>query len=167
VKVKDNNQLDISDRYTSLSKNDETVSKNAKVILKLRVKSVNKEYLVRTMKAGELLNSSSEKLKVSDLENFLISDKYNLESSSNDEVTFIKESKFEPDKFYLGPNKDGLLAIFKCDIEGNLFIEDEANDVSEKKVSSLPSRDREFINNYDYKYENKEAAQDELTAICS
>lgn len=167
TKVKENSQLDLADKYASVPKNDTVISSNAKVLLKLKVKDSSNEYLVRTMNTDDLFKDKTDKLKISDLENYFKNENYIFSSYSNNEIVFIKESKFQPDKYYLGATEEGFLAIYKCNAEGNLFIEDKLGDVSEKKLKSLPSADQEFISNFEYKFESRDEAADELAAICS
>ena len=163
----ENSIIDNNDSYASLSSGDQVLSLDTLITLKLKVKDVNQEYIVKSIKAKDLVNVIDGKVTLIGLENYFSKDKYKIYSNSSNELVFIKDSKFEPNKYYLGSTEDGFVAIFKCNNEGILFIEDSSNDKSEKKVMSLPQNDIEFLNNFQYKYETKEGAQDELVAICS
>ena len=158
---------DNKNSYASLSNGDQVLSLDTLITLKLKVKDSNLEYTVKSIKAKDLVEVLNGKITLIALENYFSRDNYKTYSSSRKELVFIKDSKFEPNKYYLGSSDDGFVAIFKCNTEGVLFIEDTSNDKSEKKVTSLPQSDIEFLNNFQYKYESKEAAQDELIAICS
>jgi hypothetical protein len=73
----------------------------------------------------------------------------------------------EPGKYYLGPTEGGFVAVLKCEDNGNLTVEDPVDDISKKRVDDLLPSDREFINNYEYGYDNKEDALSGLADICT
>ena len=150
-----------------LSKGNEIISPDANIVLKLKVKDIDKEFFIKTLKAKDLNSIFNGNITLNTLENYYGTVKYNLISSSAKEIVFLRESYYEPSKYYLGPSTDGYITIFKCSEDGTLIIEDEVNDKCNKKVDTLPESDKELINSFKMKYEQKQEAQDELSVLCS
>ncbi|MDD5794720.1 hypothetical protein ACTNDG_02475 [Clostridium sp. HCP1S3_B4] len=95
---------------------------------------------------------------------------YSLESETGSEYIYKRDVKdsAEANKYYI-KEYDGYLAIFKCDEEGNLFIEDKDKDVYRNsiKFKDLPEGDKEMINNMQLVYNTKEEAQLDISDIIS
>lgn len=95
---------------------------------------------------------------------------YSLESETGSEYVYKRDVKdsAEANKYYI-KEYDGYLAIFKCDEEGNLFIEDKDKDVYRNsiKFKDLPEGDKEMINNMQLVYNTKEEAQLDISDIIS
>lgn len=167
AKNKDEKQQNELDKYTIISNVDRVLSSNIKILLKLRIKDNIKEVTVKELKAGELQNEISGRLTLKNVEDYFYNMGFKLFSNKEDEIIFVKQTRFEPEKYYLGATKDGFLAIFKCDDEGNLIVEDPAVDISEKKVEEFPLNDQESIKKFEFEFGSKEEASEELTAIIS
>lgn len=111
-------------------------------------------------------NIGNKEMTSEELEEYLQKSGYILTLNNNDELVFEKvEGKLEPNKYYIG-SKDGYIAIYKSDENGIVKIEKD-EDVTTKKVDDLPERDRETINNFERKFENKEDCEEELTNFIS
>ena len=95
---------------------------------------------------------------------------YSLESETGSEYVYKRdvEDSAEANKYYI-KEYDGYLAIFKCDENGNLFIEDKNKDVYRNsiKFEDLPEGDKEMINNMQLVYNTKEEAQLDISDIIS
>jgi hypothetical protein len=157
---------DSKDSYVTLSKMNQTLSSETNIVLKLKVKNIKDDFTVKTIKVSDLNNVIKDRLSLKEVESYYNGLYYNLVSSSEKELVFVKESKFEPNKYYLGAN-EGYISILKCNSEGQLFLEEPLSDRSNTKLDILPASDRELISNYEFKFENREEALDELASISS
>lgn len=144
--------------YASISTLNDLLQADVDIILKLKVISNERELLVKKIKVEDLKNVIFDKLTLKNIESYFNKNNYKLLSNSGKEIVFIKESKFEPEKYYMGITSDGYLAIFKCNYEGNLFLEDPISDKSTIEVNDLSDNDRELIENFQIKYDNKDEA---------
>jgi hypothetical protein len=152
--------------YATLLELNEVLSGETDIILKIKLKNTDKEFLVKNIKVSDLNNVIKDRLSLKNVEDYYNKSYYKLTSSSPKELIFVKESRFEPNKYYLGAS-DGYISILKCNNEGQLFLEDPLTDKSDSKVDILPEGDKELINNFEFKFDNKEEALDELASICS
>ncbi|AWK52479.1 hypothetical protein DIC82_16360 [Clostridium beijerinckii] len=94
---------------------------------------------------------------------------YVLEIESNGEMKYKKDiSKFiKPNKYYIG-EKDGFLAIYKTDNDGTLLIENSEDVYSNnKKVENLRESDKNKIKNFEFEYNSKEDAEENLSEFLS
>lgn len=91
---------------------------------------------------------------------------YSLEDVKDTELTYKRsiEKSIEPNMYYIKEN-DGYLAIFKSDNDGNLLIENANPDIKfdKKKFSQLPKSDQDMINNLEFKYADKNDAEEKIT----
>jgi hypothetical protein len=142
----------------SISTLNDLLPADVDIILKLKVLENEKELLVKKIKVEDLKNVIYDKLTLKNIESYFNKNNYKLFANSPKEIVFLKESKFEPDKYYMGITSDGYLAIFKCNYEGVLFLEDTISDKSTIIVEDLSDNDRELIENFQIKYDNKEEA---------
>lgn len=100
-----------------------------------------------------------------DIEKIFKKQNYSIESDSNVRLVFNrKSSKYTVGKYYIG-EKDGYLAIYKCNEEGDLIIEDENKDIYKNftKVSSLDDISQKMIKNHEKSYNTKEEAEEDIT----
>jgi hypothetical protein len=148
--------------YASISTLNNLLPADVDIILKLKVTSSEKELLVKKIKAEDLKNVIYDKLTLKNIESYFNKNNYKLLTNSEKEIVFLKESKFEPEKYYLGITSDRYLAVFKCNYEGNLFLEDPISDKSTIYIEDLDDNTRELIENFQIKYDNKEEALIEL-----
>ncbi len=119
---------------------------------------------------GQFIEKDRIKLELTDINKILV-DMYPLNEYEivdfNDKSIVIKEiisNSFDPDMYYIG-EKNGYITVFKSDVNGNLFIEDENSDISTKKVDSLPLSDRDLVLNYELKSNDRDELQDILSEL--
>lgn len=94
---------------------------------------------------------------------------YELDGEKESKLIFKKESQcvVKPDKYYIG-EKDGYLAIYKTDENANLFIEKNEDVYRDfKKVDFLTESDKTKIRNFEFEYNNKEDAEEDLSEFLS
>lgn len=109
-------------------------------------------------KSGDLLIDKTQKLKdISDLKEKtkegiglkFNKDGYSIESFDSDKAVLIREiDKYSPNKYVLGI-KGEYLAIYKTDKFGNMFIENEKTDITNKKIEHLKEQDIQLLTNGD------------------
>lgn len=104
------------------------------------------------------------------LSNVLSKSGYELEYTSNNEITYKRDAKdsVEPDKFYI-KEVDGYLAIFRSDSNCDLTISNPHTDIysDKKKIKDLPKSDQEMIEKLEFKYDTKEEAEDKISELIS
>ena len=94
---------------------------------------------------------------------------YELEDAGESELTFKREASksVNPNKYYIG-EKEGYLAIYKSDDNGNLFIEKDSDVYRDhKKVEMLPEDDKIKISSFELEYDTKEDAEEDLSEFLS
>ena len=94
---------------------------------------------------------------------------YELEDAGESELTFKREASksVNPNKYYIG-EKEGYLAIYKSDDNGNLFIEKDSDVYKDhKKVEMLPEDDKIKISSFELEYDTKENAEEDLSEFLS
>ncbi|AKN32485.1 hypothetical protein Ccar_17120 [Clostridium carboxidivorans P7] len=135
-----NESKDIDKTMTVDSNMNTSLSPNAKVIFE-------KKYI----KSGEVITEKEESAgnlagkKKSELNQVYKGQGYSLESMKSSEVVFVKEfDRYAPNKYVVGI-KDGFIAIYKTDKDGNMFIEDEKRDVTDIKTDRLKKADIELL----------------------
>lgn len=135
-----NESKDIDKSITVDSNMNTSLSPNAKVIFE-------KKYI----KSGEIITEKEESAgnlagkKKSELNQVYKGQGYSLESMKSSEVVFVKEfDRYAPNKYVVGI-KDGFIAIYKTDKDGNMFIEDEKRDVTDIKTDRLKKADIELL----------------------
>lgn len=91
------------------------------------------------------------------------SSEYKLESFKSSELIFIRELyRYAPNKYVLGIKGD-YIAIFKTDSEGNMYIEDETNDITNRKIDKLKEQDIKMLTGGDKYFECD--TRDQATAL--
>lgn len=116
----------------------------------------------------EELNINGE-LTESELAAVLKDKGYALDVAANGEVVFRRDPSkaLDPNKYYIG-EKDGFLAIYKTDDSGVPLIESDADVFSNNKtVASLRDGDKDKIKNFEFKYDSKEEAEENLSEFLS
>ncbi|AZV58148.1 hypothetical protein [Clostridium sp. AWRP] len=125
-----------------------TVAEKAKIIFKIKY---NKSGELKTEKeelAGKLAGKSKN-----EVENIYKTAGYKVDKFGAKEVVLVKEvDKYEPNKYVLGI-KNGLIAIYKTDNQGNMFIENEKRDVTDIKTSKLKDEDIRLLTKGDKYFE--------------
>lgn len=135
-----NESKDIDKTMTVDSNMNTSLSPNAKIIFE-------KKYI----KSGEVITEKEESAgnlagkKKNELNQVYKGQGYSLESMKSSEVVFVKEfDRYAPNKYVVGI-KDGFIAIYKTDKDGNMFIEDEKRDVTDIKTDRLKKADIELL----------------------
>jgi hypothetical protein len=119
------------------------------------LKDIKKELAIEGQVSEESLTKALEKKG------------YSLEAVEDTELTY-KRSIIEANKYYI-KESDEYLAIYKSDSEGNLTIENPITDkfMDRKKVSQLPKSDQDMINNLEFKYSDRNEAEDKISELIS
>jgi hypothetical protein len=136
-----------------------TVPEKAKIIFKIKY---NKSGELKTEKE-ELAGKLAGKTK-NEVENIYKTAGYKVNKFGAKEVVLVKEvDKYEPNKYVLGI-KNGLIAIYKTDNQGNMFIENEKRDVTDIKTSKLKEEDIRLLTKGDKYFEcnTREEAESRL-----
>jgi hypothetical protein len=168
MKVFNNNSSDFEDnidKVTSANNIEKILSEDTSIVLKLKNKDV--EVSNKSVSLREVKNFLSGDITVTKVKEYYGKKNYKLLQESDYELVFVKETMFTPQKYYLGATNKEFIAIFKCDNEGNLFIEDPDYDISNRTLETLPGQYQENIVNFELEFNSKEEAQDELMAISS
>lgn len=95
---------------------------------------------------------------------------YSLEAVEDTELTYKRsiEESIEANKYYI-KEYDGYFAIYKSDNDGNLVIENPSTDIfnERKQFSQLPKSDQDMINNLEFKYSDRNEAEDKISELIS
>lgn len=146
-------------------KQDNELDDNIKICLFAGEKKENELTLAELKKEFNLDKS----LTKAELSSALKDKGYLLEKESNDEMVYKRESSksVKPNKYYIG-EKDGFLAIYKTNENGELLIEN-SNDVytDSKKVDKLGDIDKTKIRNFELEYDSREDAEESLSEFLS
>lgn len=115
---------------------DDVVSSNANIVFK-----------VKYTKSGEVVTEKEEKAKdlsgkkKSEIDELYENEGYKVQNITSSEVDLVREvDKYAPNKYVLGI-KDGRIAIYKTDKDGNMFIEDDIRDITDIKTDKLKEAD--------------------------
>lgn len=111
----------------------------------------------------------TQDLTESELIKLLKKQGYILDVNANNELMFKKNTKkiLEANKYYLG-EKNGFLTIYKTDKNGNLKIENSSDVYSDfKTIDSLGKIDKEKIKNFEFMYNTKDEAEENLSEFLS
>lgn len=134
------------------------------VEIKLNIIPKNEIVTIEKYNSSELKSLINNDLMLKNIETYFYDKGFILQSSGNEKMIFMKNTKYIPEKFYLG-SYQGHIAILKCNNSGDLVVENTSRDISRKTLEDVPISDREFIKNNEYIFENKEEALDELAAL--
>lgn len=122
------------------SRSYEVVSPNSKIVFKTKYNKSDTYVINKEQQAGLLAGKTK-----SELEDIYESAGYKVSTISESEVVLIRAvDKYEPNKYVLGI-KDGYIAIYKTDSEGNMFIENQDKDITDIKIDKLKAADIELL----------------------
>lgn len=99
-----------------------------------------------------------------ELEKSFEKDGYVVEKMTSSEVSMKRAvNRYAPNKYIVGI-KDGYIAIFKTDKEGNEFIEDSSNDITKIRTANLKQGDIDLLQNgsKDFEFNTKDEAFSKL-----
>lgn len=111
----------------------------------------------------------SDDLSKAELSKALKDKGYALVLTSEEELTYKRDpsQSVKPNKYYIG-EKDGYFAIYKTDENGTLMLEnDESVYKDYKKVDSLTPADITKIKNFEFEYDTKDEAEENLSEFLS
>lgn len=95
---------------------------------------------------------------------------YTLEAVEETELTYKRsiEKSIEAGKYYI-KEYDGFFAIYKSDSQGNLVVENPTTDIfkDKKKFNQLPKSDQDMISNLEFKYSDRNEAEDKISELIS
>lgn len=156
-----------SDIIMSNVKFDNVVNKDTQLIFITEyIKSGQKEVVkkIAGIEYKDIIGYDKEKLS----EKFL-DEGYKIENMNNSVITFIRRlNTYSPNKYVIGLKKidnQEYLAIFKTDEQGNMYIEDYANDITDIKANMLRAGDLDILRNgcKDLQFDNKNLAKEAIT----
>lgn len=136
-----------------------TVSDKAKMTFEIKYDKSGDYQMERQESAKELSGKSKD-----EVEKIYKSAGYKVEKFNGKEIVLVREvDKYAPNKYVLGI-KDGFIAIFKTDKEGNMFIENINTDITDIKVKRLKEEDIKLLTKGDkyFQCNTKEEAQSRL-----
>ncbi|WP_027625908.1 hypothetical protein [Clostridium lundense] len=153
-KIKSNNKENRDDKIQVNNVNDEmekiAVQGNADEKIYPETSIV---FQIRYKKSGDKITEKAEKGKNikektrNTLEERYKKEDYKLEEASSAKIVLVKEvDKYSPNKYVLGIKGD-YIAIFRTDSTGEMYIEDEAKDVTTKKIDNLKEQDINLLTN--------------------
>lgn len=135
------------------------VSEKAKIIFKIKYNKSGEYQTEREQSAGELYGKNKD-----EIQNIYKNAGYKIEKFNAQQVILVKEmDKYAPDKYVLGI-KDGLIAIYKTDKQGNMFIENKDTDITDIKTKKLKEEDIKLLTKGDkyFQCNTREEAQSRL-----
>lgn len=152
-------------RVVNTSQVEKIFNENFTVILNI----MNKNILVETKKIQlkEVSNDIDGKLSLSNVKKYFSKQGFTFIKEDENSLTFLKNSNYMPNKYYLGVTPKGFVAIFKCSSEGKLYIEDLNSDVTDMNKLILPTKVRMDLEKYSYSFDTKEEAQNNLMSLSS
>ncbi|WP_294182177.1 hypothetical protein [uncultured Clostridium sp.] len=116
------------------------VAGNAKIIFKIKYGKSGEVQVEKQESAGKLTGK-----KKNEVEKTYKNVGYKIEKFSSKEVILIKNiNKYAPDKYVLGI-KNGFIAIYKTDRQGNMFIENEKRDITHISTDRLKQEDIKLL----------------------
>lgn len=122
--------------------------------------NIDKIYTVAELKNQYKLSGDVTKKEI---EGLFEKQNYTIQDNSNVRLVFNRvNGQYVKGKYYIG-DKDGYIAIYKCNDEGQLVIEDEKNDVSNSKTENLDEESRDIIMNFKKSFDTKEDAEEAMT----
>ena len=145
INTKDNKQQVNNGKYSPdavyvQSRSYDIVSPNSRIVFKTKYNKSGTYVLNKEQQAGMLAGKTK-----SELEGIYAAAGYKVGTLSETEVVLIRTvDKYEPDKYVLGI-KDGYIAIYKTDSEGNMFIENQDRDITDIKTDKLKDADIDLL----------------------
>ncbi|MBU5485528.1 hypothetical protein KQI86_14495 [Clostridium sp. MSJ-11] len=137
-RIQVNNQ--IKEGYTQ-NKDNESISSNSSVVFKIRYRKSGDTLISKVDKVSNLNVKTKGELE----EKF--KDEYKLTDITDDKIVMVKEvDKYSPNKYVLGIKGD-YIAIFRTDSNGEMYIENEEKDITDKRIDNLKEQDIVLLTN--------------------
>lgn len=123
---------------------------------------------VKTLKEVKEEYNMSGKVSEEELTVVLKKNGYELDNEVNVDNELTYKQKLLPNKYYI-KEYNGYLAIYKCDDECNLTIEDEDSDVYTEaiKYNQFSDTDKKYFEENNAEYATKEEAENYITQFIS
>ncbi|WP_446897541.1 hypothetical protein ACSVC9_11030 [Clostridium sp. LBM24168] len=167
VKIKDyNTKKDMyqvnTNGYDSINTNSDVghiVSGKGSLIFKIEYDKSGDIEIEKEESAKKLAGSTKN-----EVEDIYKKSGYEIDSFSPLKIVLVKKvDKYAPNKYVVGI-KDGFIAIYKTDKDGNMFIEDSTRDITDIKTSRLKDKDIELLTEGDkyFQCDTREDAESRL-----
>ncbi len=129
-----------ADSLAANSNGDGIVSRNASMVFKIKYDKSGDVVVEKEEPVGSLAGK-----KKSDVEEMYKNDGYEVQNINSLQVILMKKvDKYAPNKYVLGI-KDGFIAIYKTDKDGNMTIENEKRDITDIKIEKLKQADIQLL----------------------
>jgi hypothetical protein len=130
----------------------ESISPNAKVLLKIHYKKSG-DIVSKEMKASDFAGKTKEELAA---------ENYEVESLAVNSVTLIKTiDSYTPNKYILGI-KDNCFAIYKTDENGNMYIENSETDITDIEIPTEGDYELLIKGSKSFQFDTREAVEEKL-----
>lgn len=149
-------------KYDSISTNSDlgnTVSKKGNLIFKVEYSKSGDIQVEKEESAKKLTGDTKSEVK-----KLYEKSGYKVDSFSPLEIVLVKKlNKYSPNKYVLGI-KNGFIAIYKTNKNGDMFIEDSTRDITDIKTSKLKKKDIELLTKGDkyFQCDTREDAESRL-----
>lgn len=141
-KIQVNNIGEEIDKIAVQGSGDEKIYPDTSIEFKIRYKKSGDTILEKVEKGRNV----SEKTR-NTLEERYKKEDYKLEEASSSKIILVKEfDKYLPNKYVLGI-KGQYLAIYRTDSNGDMYIENEQTDITEKRIDHLKEQDINLLTN--------------------
>ncbi|MCI1944301.1 hypothetical protein [Clostridium luticellarii] len=118
----------------------DAVADDARIIFKIKYNKSGEVQVEKQESAGKLAGK-----KKSEVEKAYKGVGYKIEKFSAGEIILVKDvDKYAPGKYVLGI-KDGFIAIYKTDKQGNMFIENKKRDITHISTDRLKAEDIKLL----------------------
>ncbi|WP_411681046.1 hypothetical protein [Clostridium thailandense] len=126
------------------SNNDVIVARDSTILFKVQYSKSGDVIVEKEESVGSLAGKKKD-----DVEAIYKNDGYEVQSINSSQVVLMKKvDSYAPNKYVLGI-KDGYVAIYKTDKDGNMFIENEKRDITDIKIDKLKQADIQLLNKGD------------------
>ncbi|MBV7275315.1 hypothetical protein JMF89_01200 [Clostridiaceae bacterium UIB06] len=126
------------------SNNDLIVARDSTILFKVQYSKSGDVIVEKEESVGSLAGKKKD-----DVEAIYKNDGYEVQSINSSQVVLMKKvDSYAPNKYVLGI-KDGYVAIYKTDKDGNMFIENEKRDITDIKIDKLKQADIQLLNKGD------------------
>lgn len=149
------------DKTTDVMMKDTKEFNDAAIIYFTRKNINNQDEVYYKVTVGEFKKKLNVKeLSKEELIKVLEKEGYKKTEAKDGNLAFTKENGtgLEPNKYYIG-DKDGYIAIFKTDENGNAFIEKQS-DISNRRTKYFPAPDIELIEGFELKFNTRQECEE-------
>lgn len=133
--------------------------KNIQIVLEINYQKSGETKIKSIIQGDQFKNATIE-----DIIGYYENEGYYFQSNENNKVVFIKKvNLYSPNKYVIGI-KNEKVVIYKTDNDGNSFIENEKNDITNISIKNLSPGDVDLINRGDpqFQYDTRDGAASKL-----